>query len=112
MTAARQERKPPLWRRQSAPGDTSSLRVGCRRSAGIAPGNEGRHEKVFGSAAVLQGPALRGFYCAAGSDDERVARGHFLLAGFCEGWIDSGLAFRDLAELNCGAAGASLDWPK
>jgi hypothetical protein len=67
---------------------------------------------VFGSAAVLQGLALRGFYGAAGGNDKRLAGGHIPFAGCCEAWIDIGCAFRDLAELDCGAAGGSLDWPK
>ena len=65
-----------------------------RRSTRISPGNERRHAKVFGCATVLQGLALRGFYGAAGSDDECVASGHIPFAGCCEARIDIGLAFR------------------
>src|SRR5262249_28650230 len=78
----------------------------------ISPGNEGRHPKVFGSAAVLQGLALRGFYGAAGGNDKRLAGGHIPFASCCEAWIDIGCAFRDLAELDCGAASGSLGWSK
>src|SRR5262245_34705806 len=88
-----------------------SLPVRCRRSAGISPRNEGRDAKVFGSSAVLQGLAVRGFY-AAGGNDKRLAGGDIPFAGCCEAWIDIGCAFRDLAKLDCGATGGSLDWPK
>src|SRR5262249_10822963 len=103
---------PGVWL-PSQPGVPSRrLPVRLPRSARISPGNEGRHPKVFGSAAVLQGLALRGFYGAAGGNDKRLAGGHIPFASCCEAWIDIGCAFRDLAELDCGAASGSLDWTK
>ena len=67
---------------------------------------------MLGDAAILQGQALRGFYDAAGGDNERLAGGHIPLTRCCKARVNVRGTFRDLAKLDRRAAGGSLNWPK
>ena len=66
----------------------------------ISPGDKGRHAKILGGAAKVQGQALRGRYAAARGNDERLTGGHIPFAGGRQARVHIDAAFRDLANLS------------
>src|SRR5512143_1975891 len=66
----------------------------------VAPGDECRHTKIFGGAAIGHSASHRGRHDAAGRSDKRVARRHVPFTCRAETRVDIGVTFCDLAKLD------------